>query len=448
VTVSFTTEDSETASQPNRGHREIFSKGFLKIFRWASLYFLCALCGLGLPSCGRKGPPLAPLLKLPGPVGGMTAKRLGSDVALQFVIPAANTDSTRPASLERVEVYAHTGPLPTPADFLKYGTLIGNVAVKAPAADTPPAGEQLPGLDQGAVAGVSETITPAQMEVGKMPISRNRAAVAAVPPVTRDLETEGTVNAPLPLMRYYVAVGVSRKNRRGAFSAPLAMPLSEPFVAPTALQGQYTEEAVTLTWEPIPPTHDIFAPAPGYNVYEVQDPAVTTSVEGPPVAGAPALNSTPLQTLKKAVNPAPLPLTTFKDPRTDFGTRRCYVVRSVRLVGAIPVESAASPPVCLTLTDTFPPAPPKSLNTVATEGAINLIWEPNTEKDLGGYVVLRGEAPGETLTPLTPVPIHETTYHDSTVKPGVTYVYAVVAVDTAPTPNTSQYSNLATEVAR
>jgi fibronectin type 3 domain-containing protein len=61
---------------------------------------------------------------------------------------------------------------------------------------------------------------------------------------------------------------------------------------------------------------------------------------------------------------------------------------------------------------------------------------------------LRGELPGETLTPLTPMPIQETSYRDTTAKPDVTYVYAVTAVDNAPAPNTSALSNKVTEVAR
>jgi hypothetical protein len=428
VTVSFTT----------------FSKGFCK--GWP-LFLLCVLCSAAQLSCGRKGPPLPPLLKLPAAALGMTAKRLGQNVIIQFTIPTANTDGSRPAELDRVEVYAHTGPLPTPADYLKYGTLIGNVAVKAPVGGGAGADNQLPGLDQGSVASVSETITPAQLEIGKVPVARSTLNTAATALTRRDLETEGTVNAPVPIMRYYVAVGTSRRNRRGAFTPPLAVPLIDPFAVPTALQAEYAESAITLKWEPAPRLEDVFAPAPGYNVYEAVDPAAVTSVEGPPVAGAPALNSTPLR-LQPPVNPAPVPLSTFKDQRMEFGKRRCYIVRSVRVMGAVSVESGASEPVCLNLTDTFPPAAPKSLSSVATEGAINLIWEPNVEKDLEGYVVLRGEAPGETLTPLTPMPIKETTYRDATVKPGATYVYAVVAVDNAPKPNTSEYSNLVTEVAR
>jgi hypothetical protein len=46
------------------------------------------------------------------------------------------------------------------------------------------------------------------------------------------------------------------------------------------------------------------------------------------------------------------------------------------------------------------------------------------------------------------MPIHETTYRDATVKPGVTYVYAVQAVDTAPAANRSEISAKVTEVAR
>jgi fibronectin type 3 domain-containing protein len=85
---------------------------------------------------------------------------------------------------------------------------------------------------------------------------------------------------------------------------------------------------------------------------------------------------------------------------------------------------------------------------VAAEGAISLIWDPNTEKDLDGYLVLRGEATGEKLQPLTPGPIHETTYRDASVRPGVRYFYAVVAVDRATPPNQSAISARVEEVAR
>ena len=53
-----------------------------------------------------------------------------------------------------------------------------------------------------------------------------------------------------------------------------------------------------------------------------------------------------------------------------------------------------------------------------------------------------------TLAALTPSPVRETTFRDTTVRPGVRYVYAVVAVDTADPQNVSPQSNRAEETAR
>ena len=79
---------------------------------------------------------------------------------------------------------------------------------------------------------------------------------------------------------------------------------------------------------------------------------------------------------------------------------------------------------------------------------INLIWDANSESDLAGYIVLRGEAPGDTLQPITKEPVTAPSYRDESVRPGTRYVYAVVAVDRATPPNTSPQSNRAEETAR
>ena len=73
-------------------------------------------------ACGQKGPPLAPIVFLPRPVTEVVVKRIENDIVLQFTVPTLNTDGSGPADLRRIEVYAHTGPLPSPTDFLKYGT--------------------------------------------------------------------------------------------------------------------------------------------------------------------------------------------------------------------------------------------------------------------------------------------------------------------------------------
>jgi hypothetical protein len=148
------------------------------------------------------------------------------------------------------------------------------------------------------------------------------------------------------------------------------------------------------------------------------------------------------------INPAPLSAAPFERSGVEFGKEECFTVRSLVTVLGINIESPPSDRVCATAADTFPPAAPKGLQAVASTGAINLIWDANTESDLAGYVVLRGEAPGDTLQALTPAPVRDTTFRDATARPGVRYVYAVVAVDRATPPNMSPQSNRAEETAR
>src|SRR5262249_33666194 len=97
--------------------------------------------------------------------------------------------------------------------------------------------------------------------------------------------------------------------------------------------------------------------------------------------------------------PAPLKLTrtptaepTYSDERSAWGEERCYTIRAVETIGDLTIESDAPPPSCVTPVDTFPPAPPANLQSSPGEGSVSLIWDPNSEKDLAGYVVLRGDS--------------------------------------------------------
>jgi len=160
----------------------------------------------------------------------------------------------------------------------------------------------------------------------------------------------------------------------------------------------------------------------------------------PPAAAASGASAAETRLTK-----APIADLTLTDTTMTFGSERCFAVRAVATMGPLSVESAEAPPKCVVLKDTFPPAAPKGLSGVASEGTISLIWEANTEKDLAGYLVLRGPAPDGPMTPLTPSPISATTFND-TVAAGVRYVYTVVAVDAAG--NRSGPSNRFEEAAR
>ena len=98
--------------------------------------------------------------------------------------------------------------------------------------------------------------------------------------------------------------------------------------------------------------------------------------------------------------------------------------------------------------DKFPPPAPQKLRPQLSGGAVLLDWTPVDVSDLGGYIVLRTDGTNDTIQPLTREPIAETTYEDKNVQAGVTYVYAVIAVDRATPPNRSPPSERMTYTVR
>lgn len=436
----------------------------------ASAVFVVVMC-LGSAACGKKGPPLPPLVKVPAAPADLTADRRGETVDLQFTVPAANTDGTRPANIERVDVYGITGPPTIPDDqLLKRATKVASVPVKSPrdpnqtVEEDEPAEDVEPavgaGLDQGASAHVSEELT----EQSLTPVTPAKESTDAKKAADDDDAPRPLVGAPPALpSRLYVGVGVSTHGRKGPLSTRVAVPLVSPPPPPAPPTVSYDETRVTIMWPPIASTMLVQAPATdgrlpakligltqpsiGYNVYDVSTSDGGSSSRSDVASGSvPSDVVSGLSRTPRGVKLTKTPLVEphFSDPRIAWGEKRCYTVRAVETIAAATIESDAAPAVCETLTDTFPPAAPKNLKTVASEGAINLIWDANTEKDLAGYLVFRGT--DETFDPITPAPIQDTTFKDTAVQAGVRYVYAVKALDKAG--NVSPASNRADETAR
>ena len=408
----------------------------------------CLTLMLACVACGRKGPPLPPLVRLPEPPAELRAERRGDSVAIAVGVPASNTDGTRPADIRRLDVYALTGPATLQdEDVMSRGTRIASLDVKAPRDpdDTiepdEPAGDvaepEGPGLDQGATASLSEPLTAAELAAPPREASRKDEE-----PV--ETTAPALCGAPGALSRHYVAVGVSTRGRRGARSRRATVPLLSPPPPPSSPTVTYSETEVRVSWQgrsdpALPPVVDGAAdvlpskplgrcPATtAYHVYEVP-------------RGEQAPNPTLVRLTK-----SPMPETTFADARIEWAAERCYAVATVREIGDASVESVASASACVTLRDTFPPAAPASLRTVASEGAINLIWDGSPAKDLAGYLVLRGAAAAGPFEAVTPKPIAETSYRD-TVQSGGRFHYAVQAVDTAG--NVSDRSPAVEETAR
>jgi hypothetical protein len=463
-----------------------------------------------LGACGKKGPPLPPLNLIPEPPAGVAARRVGATVYIDMSAPKKNANGPGLVALDHIEVYGITvgKGLATPAnrDLLSQTYLVGRIDIK-PAVDEdepvddsakedtrPGPGDKVTFVEAltdkqlQSAPGLKPLVpTPAAATPGAAPAPSTPAPLPATtpPPATTAPAAPPTATAPQPPapgtvqppapgtaaaptpgtpatapagapaqpgteaaaaaasppvppgpVRVYVVRGVTRKGRPGPPSARVIVPLVPPPPAPGAPTAKFTEQAITLSW--LAPVAAVGEAAPmSFNVY-----SVPASDAAPGQSGAQTAPPVPL-------NDAPLTEAAFEHAGAKAGIEQCFHVRTVEKVSSATLESEPSARVCVTPRDMFPPAAPKGLAVVAMEGGVmNLIWDANTESDLAGYLILRGEAPGETLQPLTPEPIHDTKFTDTGVKPGVRYVYAVVAVDRASPPNRSAPSPRVEETAR
>lgn len=360
---------------------------------------------------------MPPLVRVPVAPADFTATRRGQTVELEFVVPAANADQTRPANIERVDVYALTATARVPdAEVMSRGERVASITVKAPrdpdqtidpdepASDLEPLRGQ--GPDQGATTEAFEDLSA--------------LAPGGVKPVDGRIEDGRPLVGPSCQLatRTYVGVGVSLQGRRGPLSRQVSVPLGPAPVPPQQPTVRYDESGVTIDWAGgggSPDTRAIApldareigcgAPTTGYHVYEVGAAQFETRLTEKPVPGPP-----------------------FVDRRLEWGVERCYTVRRVESIGGLPVESDPAAPACEKLVDTFAPAAPKGLITVASVGEINLLWDASPEKDIAGYIVLRAPASGQDFTAVTPSPVRETSFIDK-VPAGTPFIYAIQAVD-------------------
>ena len=324
---------------------------------------------------------------------------------------APATTAAAPAATAPTTTPVPAAPATAPAATTAPATTAPATTAPAPAAPPPPtppaAATPAPTAAPAAAPATGTAAAPGQAApAGVAPAAVPPPLAAPPKPVTVPYER-----------RLYVVRGVTRKGRTGAVSPVTSLPLVGLAPAPENVRVRFTETAVTVEWDPV-------VSAAAYNVYRGGD-------------------------LLQPVNPAPLKSPPYEQTTVAFGEEQCYRVRSASSLDPAIIEGEASPPQCITARDEFPPAAPGGLAAVPTAGQISLIWDANTEKDLAGYLVLRGEGAADApLAAITPAPIKETSYRDTTVKAGVIYVYVVVAVDTATPANTSPQSARVQETAR
>ncbi len=336
-------------------------------------------------ACGKKGPPQAPLRPVPAMVSGFAADRIATTVTVRFTAPTANQDASTPPATQRIDLYALT------------------MAASAPA----------PTVDQ---------LAAAANVVNAVQVRREQDADASNAPKTGPGDTvtyTDAVSVPAdggPFVRYYAAAGWAGR-RRGPLTAMLSVPLGTGPAAPSAVTPVYDEKSITLSWQ-----------ASGAGQRFIVDLALS--------------GATPSRVTTEAIAVAEVAVP------VQFAAEQCFVVRAVEVIGAVTLIGEPTQPVCVTPIDRFPPAPPSELSGFPAETGIELTWSASSTADAASYVVLRAEGTSDTLQRLTATPITATQYRDGTVRSGVTYTYAVIAIDRATPPNESRPSNRETVTAR
>ena len=346
------------------------------------LLAVLALLTVGLVACGKNGPPVAPELRLPVPPAGVQAFIDERSILVSWTNPGTRLDGTPLRDLVEVKLYRREDEdgAPLKPAMLSSGQVVGYAEIASIPLGSP---------------------APATVEGGAM----------------RWVDTRD-----LAIGRQYVYV-VTAIDSLGRSSPPserkpitfLATP--EP---PRNVVVSAGDRRITLAWE-----------------------APTAFTDGSPVSGElryvvlrGAGGEGPLQ----LITPQPIGATTYADTGLDNDTEYRYAVRSVRVD---PRAVAGGPPsavVAATPAVTTPPRPPSNLVAVPFPGVARLTWRASPESTVALYAVYRAVGAGALIRIGTAL-AGNTAFADRDVRPGVTYRYAVTAIDSARQPNESARSS-------
>jgi hypothetical protein len=198
-------------------------------------------------ACGKKGPPLPPIIHIPAAVEQAEARRRGNDVSLTVTVPAKNIDGTMPPDIARIDVYAYTGTTPPQrSQFLEVGTLVGTITVPqpkpgAPAEAPPPAGTPIPG---GTATIVESLSADALVSRPIPPAAATKSGNASTPALATPPAETG------PLRRFYFPLPFSPRGRPGPPGIIAELRLTTLPDPPVDVRATYVADSIRLDWEP------------------------------------------------------------------------------------------------------------------------------------------------------------------------------------------------------
>lgn len=348
--------------------------------------------------CGKAGPPRPPVPQIPRAATDLLVAQQGPTLFLTWSFPTLTTAGTTLRTIERMRVLRYVEELPV-------------TALRSLAGGGEAGGEQdlAPALRQ--FEGRSELAPPQFMalrqEIETLEGDEIPQAIAGGRITYPDRPPLQTTDS-RPVRIYYAVVFEGEQGRSELSNLVSIVPLGVP-LSPTDPRWVVEPGAVAMSW--VPPTRSIFGEEnpsiTGYNIYRASD-------------GEALVLETP-------VNEAPIDDRVFRD-RPPYGEHRYFVTA----VSEMDRQRSESDPLEIgpvDFVDLEDPPAPANVVTLAEERAIRVVWDAVEAPDFAGYMVYR-ETPRGTVT-LTSEPIKQTSFRDTKLEPGVTYVYWVTTVDTA-----------------
>jgi fibronectin type 3 domain-containing protein len=222
-----------------------------------------------------------------------------------------------------------------------------------------------------------------------------------------------------PAAQFFYAISVLNQSGHSAgLSNKVAVSGLIVLPPPSDFRGQPTADGILLSWTGNPESEETPHLRHLYRVYRREEGT------------------------KSDMNAGEMPfgvLRTYLLLDHSFEWEKSYEYR-VTVVDVIHVEGQPetqfegddSPPVRVFAHDIFPPAVPSGLQAafsgVGQQPFIDLVWTPDSDADLAGYNIYRGET-GVPQQKINSEPIKGPAFRDTTITSGHTYFYSVSAID-------------------
>jgi len=330
--------------------------------------------------CGKKGSLLPPIKKIPQKVEIFEIAQRGEKLILEWENPAAYTDGSSLSNIAEIEIW-----------------LVEQDRENA---------EKESGGDKKVMAEF-ERIARLAVSIKKERFSEYQTERGDTPGKFRYFyELKGKDFTPKNLI-FGLRVK-DRKKRKSAFSDLLLIGPKIISLPPAGIKATVFKDRIEITWNP--PERNIDQSSPphfkGYNIYKLDEAGL-----------AHRLNSQLVKERK------------YSDKDFLLGEAYRYFLRAV--VSDLPPlsESDNSELIDVLAKDTFAPAVPSGLVSIATEDFISISWDVNPETDLAGYRVWRKMEGEEEYISLTPLPIQDNAFNDTNVEKNKRYYYAISTLD-------------------